>query len=76
MKTIKFEKGKRLEFNNLHSQSVIGTLNRMANRYEGDKSRVLIDMAEVIDSKLKLGIGGSHIWCCNSKNERIFIIEF
>jgi len=50
-------------------------LNRMAKRYDGNKERICMDMREILFG-LKVGFGGSHIWCCNEKNERIFIVYF
>lgn len=31
-------------------------------------------LRDILSSDIKLGYGGSHIWCANQKNERLFII--
>lgn len=33
-------------------------------------------LGEILPSDFKLGFGGSHVWCANQKNERLFIIYF
>jgi hypothetical protein len=79
-KIIKFEKGKKREFKN-HSGSsdfegsLLPTMTRIANRYNGNKELILMDLREVTPSEFKLGYGGNHIWCANQKNERVFILE-
>lgn len=77
MKTLTFEKGKKSEFTKkvgYNNESVLANLIRQAQRYAGDKKRIIMDMQDVLPSTLKVGCGGSHIWCSNNKNERIFII--
>lgn len=78
MKTLKFEKGKKVEFKNASGTSdftaLVGSLTRIANRYDGDKETIISYLREITPSEFKLGYGGSHIWCSNQKNERIFII--
>lgn len=79
MKQIKFEKGKKLEFKNASGTSnivdLVGSLTRIANKYDGDKNKVINDLKELVPTYYKLGYGGSHIWCANADNERIFIVE-
>jgi hypothetical protein len=79
MLKVQFEKGKKLEFKNISGTSnidaLIETMNRIANRYGNEKQKVIQDLRDVIPSELELGYGGSHIWCANSKKERIFIIQ-
>ena len=77
MKTLQFEKGKKSEFTKkvgYNSESVLENLNRQIQRYSGDKNRIIMDMQDILPSSFKLGFGGSHIWCSNNKNERIFIV--
>ena len=31
-------------------------------------------LRDILPSNIKLGYGGSHIWCSNQSNERLFII--
>ncbi len=32
-------------------------------------------LSDILSNELKIGYGGSHVWCSNIKNERLFIIE-
>jgi hypothetical protein len=65
-----------IEKRNKDVTAVLGTLNRMANRYGGDKARIIQDMREVLPNDIKLGYGSTHIWAANQKNERLFIVTF
>jgi hypothetical protein len=39
------------------------------------KQEAVNRLSEIL-SGLKLGFGGSHVWCANQKDERLFIIYF
>lgn len=33
-------------------------------------------LADILPKELKIGFGGSHVWCANQNNERLFRIFF
>lgn len=79
MGTIKFETGKKVEYKNKCGASDFNThiniLNRIASRHS-NLDEIVDALKEHTPSEFKLGHGGSHIWCANMKNERIYIIEY
>jgi hypothetical protein len=38
------------------------------------KEKAFERLRDILSSDINLGYGGSHIWCANVKNERLFII--
>lgn len=67
----------KIEKRNKRVASCISSINRIIERNGNNKLGCLRDLLEIIGEAwdLKLGYGGSHIWCANKKNERVFIIE-
>jgi len=65
-----------IEKRNKRVNHCLGTINRIIQRNGANKQGCLNELLEVIGEAwdLKLGYGGSHIWCANKKNERVFII--
>lgn len=65
-----------IEKRNKRVAACIGSINRIIARNGSNKQGCLRDLLEIIGEAwdLKLGYGGSHIWCANKKNERVFII--
>lgn len=66
MKTVTFEK------RNKEVSKVKGTINYIANTAH-NKQEAVNRLSDIL-SGVKLGWGGSHVWCSNLKNERLFII--
>ena len=50
-------------------------IEKIINRYDGNKDKILMDLKDVTFG-LKLGMGGNHIWIANEKNVRLAIIYF
>ena len=51
-------------------RSTIEYIVRTANT----KQEAVNRLADILPKELKIGFGGSHIWCANQNNERLFII--
>lgn len=66
MKNVTFEK------RNNEVSKVKDTIIRIA-RTANTKEEAVRRLSEVIYG-VKLGYGGSHVWCANQSNERLFII--
>jgi hypothetical protein len=51
-------------------RSTIEYIARTANT----KQEAVNRLADILPKEFKIGFGGSHIWCANQNNERLFII--
>jgi hypothetical protein len=40
------------------------------------KQEAVNRLSEILPNELQIGFGGSHVWCANQNNERLFIIYF
>ena len=67
MKAITFEK------RNKDVYSVRSTIRYIADTAK-NKQEVIDRIRDILPRDLKMGFGGHHIWCCNSNNQRLFII--
>ena len=67
MKKVVFEKRNKDVF------AVRGTIEYIA-KSANTKQEGVNRLADILPKELKIGFGGSHIWCANEKNERLFII--
>lgn len=67
MKKVTFEK------RNKEVSKVKGTINYIA-KTSATKQEAVNRLSDIL-SGLKLGWGGSHVWCANQNNERLFLIE-
>jgi hypothetical protein len=67
MKTLTIEKRNKAVYEVKNSLDYI-------SRTAKTKQETVERMRDVLPSNLKLGFGGSHVWCSNEKNERIFIV--
>lgn len=79
MALIKFESGKRVEYKNKCGASDfsahLNVLNRIASR-RLNLDEIVLSLIEHTPSEFKVGHGGSHIWCANQKNERVYMIDY
>ena len=66
MKQVTFEK------RNKEVLKVKDTINYIA-KSAPTKQHAVNRLMDIL-SDLKFGWGGSHVWCCNQSNERLFII--
>lgn len=53
-------------------RSTIIHISRTANT----KQEAVNRLSKILPDELKIGFGGSHVWCANQENERLFIIYF
>jgi len=67
MKKVTFEKRNK---NVVNVKSTIEYIANTANTKQDAVNR----LSDIL-SDVKLGWGGSHVWCANQNNERLFIIE-
>ena len=67
MKKVTFEK------RNKEVSKVKDTISYIA-KTAATKQETVNRLSDIL-SDLKLGWGGSHVWCANQNNERLFIIE-
>ena len=51
-------------------RSTIEYIAKTANTKQEAVNRI----TDILPKTFKVGFGGSHVWCANSKNERVFII--
>ena len=66
MKQVTFEK------RNKEVSRVKDTINYIA-KSAPTKETAVQRLSDIL-SDLKFGSGGSHVWCCNQSNQRLFII--
>jgi len=67
MKTIKFEKRNK-------EVSRVKTTIEYITKTANTKQEVVNRLSDILPKEFKIGFGGSHVWCANQKNERLFII--
>lgn len=67
MKKVTFEKRNKEVFR------VKDTINYIA-KSANTKQEAVNRLSDIL-SDLKFGWGGSHVWCANQNNERLFLIE-
>lgn len=51
------------------------TIEHIANTAHS-KHEAINRLRDILPNDLKLGQGGSHVWCANKNNQRLFIIYF
>ena len=63
----------KIEKRNKEVSKVLDTINYII---KSAPSKVIAfdRLRDVLPSEIQLGYGGSHIWCSNQKNERLFIV--
>jgi hypothetical protein len=67
MKKVTFEK------RNLQVLNAKNTINYIA-KTSNSKQETVNRLSDILYD-LKIGYGGSHVWCSNNNNQRLFIIE-
>lgn len=68
MKTVTFEK------RNKDVSNVKDTIEYIAKTVQ-TKQDAVNRLADVLPSSMKIGYGGSHVWCANQNNDRLFMID-
>ena len=63
-----------IEKKNKAVSKVLETIKYIA-KSANTKQEAVNRLSDILPSELKIGYGGSHIWCANAKNKRLFIIE-
>lgn len=67
----------KIERKNKAIDARIKQINYIIEQHGANKEACLCDLKALFcgNQNLKFGAGGSHIWCSNAVNDRIFIIE-
>lgn len=69
MNTVQFEKRNK-------SVSAVKSSIEYIARSANTKQEAVNRLADILPKELKIGFGGSHVWCSNPTDERLFIIHF